>query len=95
MEFFVVLIVLGAAAYFFIRGNTRRGANTVRAFVYMRAIKCGASVEGANEQAQLDVANAPTETIQDAMAFVRLKYGGKQLPLIEDAKQAGLVLSKP
>jgi hypothetical protein len=88
-----VVLVLGGGAWFFFKRNTKRGANTVRAFVYMSERSRGASVEDANKAANYDVANGPVEIVRQAMDCVRVAYGGSQLALIAEAKQAGFVAS--
>jgi hypothetical protein len=73
-------------------GSRSRGINTVRAYLYLRAIRAGASVVEANELAQGDVLNGEPQTIRDAKLCVQTLYGGKQLPLIAEATREGLVL---
>lgn len=90
MEILIVVLVVGAALWFFLKRNTRNGADTVQAFVFLRAIKRGASVHDANREASYDVADGPTETIREAIEYVQSAYGGSQLALIKDAKRAGL-----
>ena len=43
MEALAILLLIGLAVYFFFKDNTRRGANTVRSYLYLRAIRRGAS----------------------------------------------------
>ena len=93
MEVFVIVILVCVAAYAFLKRNTARGISTVRAYVYLRAINAAASVEEANRITHsADIVNGSAQTIRDAMEFVQIVYGGKQLPMIADAKRQGFVL---
>lgn len=90
----IALIVLfAAAAYYLLRRSTERGTNTVRAYLYLRAINAGASVIEANQIAHVDLTSGSHHTsIPKAQAYVRAEYGGKQLPMIAEATSRGLVL---
>lgn len=90
MEFLLVLLLLAGAAYSFFKSNTRRGAETVRAYVFLSGLRTGASVEEANFLASFDVANGPTHVIRDAIEHVRYAYGGKQRPMIAEAYRSGM-----
>lgn len=92
MEMVAILLLIGVAVYFFFKHSTTRGTNTVRAYLYLRAVNAGLSIADANDYARDDVVNGPTQTIVDAKEFVRTMYGGKQLPMIAEAKRLGLVL---
>ncbi|MCA6110867.1 hypothetical protein [Bradyrhizobium cenepequi] len=91
MEIIVVVLPAGVAGYFFLKHSTKRGTDTVRAYLYLRAISGGASVEEANEIAGGDVVSGSTQTIRNAQEHVRIAYGGKQPPMIAEAKRRGLV----
>lgn len=89
----IVLSLIGAAAYFLFRHVTERGTNTVRAYLYLRAIDGGASVREANEMAHVDLTSGAHHlSIPEAQKYVKIAYGGKQLPMIEDAQKLGLSL---
>lgn len=90
METLLVLIVLGAAVLYFFRGNARRGAETVRASIFLTGLETGSSVAEANTVASLDAENLPASAIRDAIERVRLRYGGKQLPMIAQAYRKGM-----
>jgi hypothetical protein len=93
MGMIVLIVLFGAAAYYLLRRATERGANTVRAYLYLRAINEGASVSEANQIAHVDLASGSHHlSIPQAQEYVRLTYGGKQLPIIADAISRGLVL---
>jgi hypothetical protein len=90
MEVLIVLIVLGAAVFYFLKGNARRGAETVRASIFLTGLESGHTVAEANLVANMDVEHLPTSTIHDAVNHVRLFYGGKQLPMIAEAYRKGM-----
>jgi hypothetical protein len=93
MGIMFALIAVCTAAYFLFRGNTNRGIETVRAHVFLSAIRHGRSIEEANQHTNYDVASGPTEVITEAMDRVKSHYNGKQLPMIAEAKRLGM--SKP
>lgn len=93
MEVFVMVLLAGVAGYCFFKHCTKRGGNSVRAYLYLRAIIGGVSVEQANQQiAQTDIVSLPTHIIRNAQDHVRIVYDGKQLSMIADAVRQGLVL---
>lgn len=93
MTAFVILILVCVAAYVFLQRNTARGINTVRAYLYLRAINAGETTDEANRIAHAaDIVNGSAQTIRDAMGFVQSVYGGSQLTMITDAKRRGLIL---
>ena len=87
----IVVAVIGVAGYRFFRGNTNRGVETVRAYIYLSALKLGRTTDEANEAARYDIVNGPTDIIQLAMHAVKTQYNGKQLPMIAEAKRLGMV----
>ncbi|MES0127255.1 hypothetical protein [Mesorhizobium sp. M0029] len=90
MEILLVLIGIGAAGFYFLKGNARRGAETVRASIFLTGLESGHTVAEANLVASVDVESLPTSTIHDAVNHVRLFYGGKQLPTIAEAYRKGM-----
>lgn len=90
MEILLVLIVLGAAVFYFLKGNVRRGAETVRASVFLTGLESGSTVAEANLVASMDAEHMPASMIHNAMDHVRLVYGGKQLPMIAEAYRKGM-----
>jgi len=90
MEAVAVVILIGLAVYFFFKHITRRGTNTVRAYLYLRAINAGASVREANQMAQVNLMTN-SHHIPEAKEYVRIAYGGKQLPMIAHARKLGLL----
>jgi hypothetical protein len=90
MEAVAVVILIGLAVYFFLKHITRRGTDTVRAYLYLRAINAGVSVREANQMAQVDLVTN-SHYIPEAKEYVRIAYGGKQLPMIADARRLGLL----
>lgn len=90
MEFWLLLGLAGWAGYSFLKANTKRGAETVRAHVFLGGIMAGASVEEAEMTSRFDVASEPTEVIHSAIAHVNGAYGGKQTAMISDACSKGM-----
>nr|WIE92523.1 hypothetical protein P9270_004780 [Mesorhizobium sp. WSM4875] len=90
MEILLVLTVLGAAVFYFLKGSTRRGAETVRASIFLTGLESGSTVAEANLVASMDAEHMPTSMIHNAMDHVRLLYGGKQLPMIAEAYRKGM-----
>ncbi|MBZ9820292.1 hypothetical protein [Mesorhizobium sp. CA4] len=90
MEILLVLIVLGAAVFYFLKGNARRGAETVRASIFLTGLESGHTVAEANLVASMDAEQMPAAMIHNAMDHVRLFYGGKQLSMIAEAYRKGM-----
>lgn len=86
----MILGLVGWVGYSLFKGNTKRGAETVRAHVFLGGLLAGASVEDANRVAEYDVVNGPTEVIQSAIAHLNAEYGGKQRAMISDAYGKGM-----
>ena len=93
METFFGLVGIGAIGYVvfkFFRSNTERGANTVRAYIYIGLLTEGETPEAANAMvAKAGAMELPADMIREAMAYVQSRYDGKQLPFIADAVRAG------
>jgi hypothetical protein len=79
-------------AIFFLKHTTERGKNTVRAYLYLNAIRERYSVEEANQIAGVHIERGSPQTIRNAKPYAQALYGGKQLPMIADAKRQGLVV---
>ncbi|MCR4520280.1 hypothetical protein [Bosea sp. 47.2.35] len=82
------LLIIGAVWFF--KNNTRRGAETVRAYVYLNLIESGVDKLLANH-AVLHVMNVEPDVIRSAKLAVARVYGGKQIPMIADAYLAGML----
>lgn len=68
---------------------TNRGLLAVKAASYLLMLEAGESVDKANAQTkQLDI-EMPTFLILTAKDFINLRYGGKQLPMIAEARAKG------
>ena len=91
----VIMIVAGWAIYSLVAANTKRGAETVRAHVFLGGLMAGASVSEANGVAAYDVASGPTDVIQSAMLHLKAEYGGKQARMISDAYSKGMTPRLP
>src|SRR5690606_331171 len=95
MELLVLIGLLGWGLVSFLKGNTKRGAETVRAHVFLGGLAAGASVEEANHVAAYKVADGPTEVIASAMAHLKAEYGGSQRGMIADAYGKGMKPNLP
>ncbi|QEN86751.1 hypothetical protein FZC33_10605 [Labrys sp. KNU-23] len=89
MEIVLLLLVAGGG-YMFFKSNTRRGAESVRSYVFLGGIAAGASVEEANHVASFNTVQAPPNVIQAAIAHCRSAYGGKTLAMISEAYGQGM-----
>ncbi|MBZ9884708.1 hypothetical protein LB535_20375 [Mesorhizobium sp. CA10] len=90
MDILLGLVVLGAAVFYFLKGNSRRGAETVRASIFLTGLESGHTVAEANLVASMDAEHMPASMIHNAMDHVRVFYGGKQLPMIAEAYRKGM-----
>jgi hypothetical protein len=90
MELLAVIALAGWVGYGLFRGNTLRGIETVRAYVYMGNLVAGASAREANLASLYDVASGPTDMIREAIACLQEDYAGKQSAMISDAYGKGM-----
>lgn len=97
MEILLVLVAMGVAAFYFFRGNTRRGAEMLRAHVFLGKLERGGTLAEAKYLAdnavEIQSRFSTEDQRRDAM-FIRLrcdtKYRGKTFPMIADAYQKGM-----
>lgn len=86
-----IVAVLAVVAYAY---SVKRGRLFVRSYLFLLHLSDGASVEEANKAANvfgsgiLDPGEEVLRT-RHAEEFVRIHFGGKQLPLIELAQHKG------
>ncbi|MHA6644609.1 hypothetical protein [Mesorhizobium sp. A623] len=92
---FVLVLAAGLGIYFFLKSNTRRGSETVRAYVYLGRLAAGGSQDEANSAASGNMMDGPEHVIRDAMAAVKSDYGGKQRSMIAEAYRLGMWSRKP
>ena len=92
MEIIVLVLLTGVAGYFFLKHFTERGKNTVRAYLYLSTIRERYSVEEANQIAGVHIDSGSAQTIRNAKLYAQTLDGGKQLPMIAEAKRQGLVI---
>lgn len=92
MEVIVVVLLAGVVGYFFLKHITERGKNTVRAYLYLNAIREQYSIDGANQIAGVHIDSSSPQAIRGAKLYAQTLYGGKQLSMIAEAKRQGLVL---
>jgi hypothetical protein len=90
MEALFVLAVVGGGAYWFFRGNIRRGAEIMRANVFLMALERGSSVDEANAYAARDMSEAPSQFVGLANAKASVSYGGVRLAMVGDAYRRGM-----
>lgn len=95
MEILIVLAVLAIGGYVFIKGVVARGAETVRASLFLTRIRAGSTVAEADLVAGIDVTNLPPFFAHRAAEDVRLSYEGKQLSMIAKAYRAGMTPRLP
>lgn len=89
MDIVIGLLAAAALVWLFLKDNTRRGTRTVKAFVYMRAIRNGKSNEEANEEAKAVGKTATKRLIHDTMLHLQNNYGGRAKRLMKDAEKFG------
>lgn len=88
--FFVLL------AWLFFKSNTKRGINFVRSFYFLAMLEEGKTVEEANYMAR-QIATKTSDPNLDHKVFSMAElaskeyFGGKQLPIIAEAKRKGFV----
>ena len=70
MEILLVLLALGAAAWYFFRNSAKRGLEIVRSQVFLSGLHSGNTVSDANYAAGFGVMEVlPAEVIQSATAL--------------------------
>lgn len=90
MEWFFVLAVLGGGAYWFWRGNVRRGAEIMRAHIFLGALKHGKSPIEANGYASVDMSDLPPEFVTNSALRAKHEYDGLKLVMVGDAYGQGM-----
>lgn len=90
MEVLFVLLVLGGGAYWFFRGNIRRGAEIMRAHIFLGALKHGKSVVEANGYASADMGNLSADFAHNATLRANHDYGGLKLAMVGEAYKLGM-----
>ena len=91
-EIGVAIAVIAMFVWLFLRGNSRRGIRTVRAYTFLTALKDGKSAEEANRDAKaLDAQNLPKHAIHQTMLYLNKHHRGRQGQLIKDAEKAGWI----
>jgi hypothetical protein len=95
MEWLFVPAVLGGGAYWFLRGNVRRGAEIMRAYIFLTALERGHSVVEANGYASRDMSEVPEQFIGLANARATVSYGGIRLAMVGDAYRQGMQPALP
>lgn len=90
MEVLFVLAVLGGGAYWFFKGNIRRGAEIMRAHIFLGALKHGKSVVEANGYASADMSNLSPDFVHNATLRANHDYGGIKLAMVSEAYKLGM-----
>lgn len=89
-EIGVALAVIGLFVWLLLKENSRRGVKTVRAYLFMKALEEGMTVDEANRAAQVDPKNLAKRDIRDTMLYLHEHHRGRQGPLMKKAEAAGL-----
>jgi hypothetical protein len=89
MNIAIGLLVAGFLIWLFLIDNSRRGLRTVKAFVYLRAIKEGKPQQEAAAISEAVGAKAPTRLVQETMLELQTNYRSKAKLLNEAAEKAG------
>lgn len=88
------MLLVCASGIFFVRGNIARGRRFVRAYIFLNALEMGCSVEEANAVAAFAFTKY-ADAFEDhrstlwAKQYSRVLHGGKQLPVIAEARVKG------
>lgn len=90
MEVLIVLALLGGGAYWFFKGNIRRGAEIMRAHLYLLALEHQKTKLEANGLAAHDMSEAPPELFQMATGRAMRDYGGVKLAMVSEAYRLGM-----
>lgn len=89
-EIGIAVAAIALMIWLFLKENTRRGNKTVRAYLFMKALEEGRSVEEANAAAQIVPKAIPKRDIHATMAYLQEHHRGRQGPLLKKAEAAGL-----
>ncbi|MBX5084620.1 hypothetical protein HJB56_17905 [Rhizobium lentis] len=95
----IIIGLLAWAGYKFFRHTTSAGRETVRAFVYLEALKLSGSEHRANQSADTIMRDLASDQMRNValMAKHQLKtvHGGRQLPIIGYAYRRGMKTAMP
>ncbi|TAY45255.1 hypothetical protein ELH88_00980 [Rhizobium ruizarguesonis] len=95
----IIIGLLAFAGYKFFRHTTSAGKETVRAYVYLEALKTSGSQQGANQDADTIMRDLASDQMRNValMAKHQLQtvHGGKQLPVIGYAYRRGMRPAMP
>ncbi|MEH7847790.1 hypothetical protein [Rhizobium laguerreae] len=95
----IIIGLLALAGYKFFRHTTRAGRETVRAYVYLEALKISGSHQSANQDADTIMRDLASDQMRNValMAKHQLQavHGGKQLPIIGYAYRCGMKTAMP
>ena len=86
---FIIILVAGGLVVLFMRANTRRGVRTVRAYLFLKALENGTSLDEAHAASQVDPDNVPKRHIHDTMLYLQKHHRGRQELLLKAAEKAG------
>lgn len=95
----IIIGLLAFAGYKLIRHTTRAGKETVRAYVYLEALKISGSQQSANQDADTITRDIASDQMRNValMAKHQLQtvHDGKQLPIIAYAYRRGMKSAMP
>ncbi|WP_155257430.1 hypothetical protein [Rhizobium leguminosarum] len=99
MEIIIIIGLLAFAGYKLFRHTTSAGRETVRAYIYLEALKISGSQHGANQDADTIMRDLASDQMRNValMAKHQLQavHGGKQLPIIGYAYRCGMKTAMP
>ncbi|RFB92712.1 hypothetical protein B5K11_15755 [Rhizobium leguminosarum bv. trifolii] len=95
----IIIGLLAFVGYKLFRHTTKAGRETVRAYVYLEALKASGSQHGANQDADTIMRDLASDQLRNValMAKHQLQavHGGKQLPIIGYAYRRGMKTAMP
>lgn len=94
MDVITLIAIAALPAYFFYKRSQERGVRFVKAYYFLEVLSMGETVDTANQMAgglfkdsfHVDV---DRKIIISAKSYSKQHHGGKQLPVIEDARSKG------
>ncbi|ARM89264.1 hypothetical protein RHEC894_CH02987 [Rhizobium sp. CIAT894] len=95
----IIIGLLAFAGYKFFRHTTSAGRETVRAYIYLEALKLGGSQQSANRDADTITRDLASDQMRNVVLMAKHQlqtvHGGKQLPIIGYAYRRGMQTAMP
>ena len=89
-EIGIAVAAVALMVWLLLKENSRRGVRTVRAYLFMKALEEGMTVDEANRAARVDPKNLAKRDIHNTMLYLQEHHRGRQAPLMKKAEKAGL-----